>query len=135
MEHRYDKRISTDHKTLIFKNGMPVAIGRIHNISRGGVFVQTETHLVEVNQSLEIELIARCSRSPVDRHLCKALVMHKANGGVGLMLREDCDETQKNFAKFFAEEFELHQTATRNLPMSPTEQQTEIAALTENHSH
>lgn len=109
MEHRYDKRFSSDHKTLIFKNGMPVAIGRICNVSRGGVFVKTEVHVIEVNQSLEIELIARGgNRSSTDRHLCKTLVMHKANSGIGLMLREDCDESQKHFAHFFAEEFEIH---------------------------
>lgn len=122
MEHRYSKRFSSDHKALIFKNGMPVAIGRVHNFSRGGVFVKTDIHLVEVNQSLNIELIARgSSRSPAyhgERYLCKTLVMHKANGGIGLLLREDCMETQKNFAAFFADEFEMHQGASKPLRAS-----------------
>ena len=119
MEHRYDKRFSSDHKTLIFKNGMPVAIGRINNFSRGGLFIRTEIHAVEVNQSLEIELIARgSSRLPAgygDRRLCKTLVMHKSGRGIGLMLREDCAETQKNFADFFAKDFELNQCAADTL--------------------
>lgn len=126
MEHRYDKRFSSDHKTLIFKNGMPVAIGRIQNFSRGGVFVKTEIHFIEVNQSLEIELIARgSSRLPGghgERHLCKTLIMHKSGGGLGLLLREDCVETQKNFADFFAEEFELNQCATDALTASTAAQ-------------
>lgn len=116
MEHRYDNRFPADHKTLIFKNGLPVAIGRIRNVSRGGVFVKTELHAVDVNQALEIELIARDSNRislPYgERRLCKALVMHKSNGGVGLLLREDCEETQAVFSDFFAEEFERNQAVS-----------------------
>lgn len=144
MEHRYDKRFSSQHKTLVFKNGMPIAIGRIDNFSRGGMFVKTEIQQVEINQALEIELIARgSSRSPAcygDRRLCKTLVMHKTNEGVGLMLREDCDDTQKNFADFFEEEFELHQATSGLLHKSnetqktKAPQQTKINAATENLS-
>ena len=127
MEHRYDKRFSTDHKTLIFKNGMPVAIGRIHNFSRGGLFVKTEAHLVDINQSLEIELIGRgnirASGHHGDRPHCKALVMHKDSDGLGLMLREDCEETQRSFANFFAEEFESHRAAANLLPTPVIAQQ------------
>lgn len=145
MEHRYNKRFSSDHKTLIFKNGMPVAIGRIHNFSRGGMFIKTDVHLVEVNQSLDIELIARggnrSSASCAERRLCKTLVMHKANSGIGLMLREDCADTQKNFTDFFAEEFERYQglanllqsSSTANTKQSITEK-AEVAAINENHS-
>lgn len=133
MEHRYDKRFSCDQKTLIFRNGMPVAIGRICNFSRGGIFVKTEIHLVETNQSLEVELIAHGNRTAGDRRLCKTLIMHRANDGLGLMLREDCEETQKNFFNFFAEEFALHQAAARTT-QNPT-QLSDIAAITESHSH
>ncbi len=109
MEHRYSKRFSTDQKTLIFRNGLPVAIGRIRNVSRGGVFVKTDMPLVDINQTLELDLIAR-GGSQVSGHyhqrcLCKTVVMHKANDGIGLMLRDDCIETQQRFAEFFAEEF------------------------------
>lgn len=109
MEHRYDKRFPADHKTLVFKNGMPVAIGRIHNLSRGGMFVKTDFHLADINQSLDVELIGRGNNQRTEnggsRHVCRTLVMHKAEEGLGLMLREDCEETRKNFARFFAEEF------------------------------
>jgi hypothetical protein len=114
MEHRYDKRFPADHKTLVFKNGMPVAIGRIHNLSRGGMFVKTDFHLADINQSLDIELISRGNNQCSDNHrsesggnrrVCRTLVMHKGDEGLGLMLREDCEETRKNFARFFAEEF------------------------------
>lgn len=122
MEHRYNKRFPSHHKTLIFKNGMPVAIGRIDNFSRGGVFIRTEINLVDINQALEIELIARgssrLSACYGDRRLCKTLVMHKADDGIGLMLREDCEETQKNFAEFFEEEFELQQASLGGLQKS-----------------
>jgi hypothetical protein len=113
MEHRYGKRFPADLKTLIFKNGMPVAIGRVCNFSCEGVFVKTEFDLIDINQPLEIELTARGSKSSIDygeRKLCKTFVMHKANDGIGLLLREDCVETQTNFAAFVAEE--LSRTST-----------------------
>ena len=114
MEHRYQQLFPADHKTLIFRNGMPVATGRIRNFSRGGVFVQTEFTVVDVNQSLEIELSARGGslRSDGDSQRCRALVMHKA-GGLGLMLREDCVQTQSNLAAFIAAELERSPQAAR----------------------
>ncbi len=114
MEHRYGQRFPSDHKTLIFKNGMPVAIGRICNFSRDGIFVQTEFDFIDINHPLEIELIAPSSRSFAangERKLCKTFVMHKANGGIGLLLREDCVETQNNFAAFIAAELSRTQYA------------------------
>lgn len=139
MEHRCDKRYPADHKTLIFKNGMPVAIGRIQNFSRGGMFVKTDLYFVDVNQSLDIELIARSgSRSPAycgERRLCKTLVMHKTDHGVGLMLREDCAETQSKFADFFAEELELQQRAMKVLPVTAMTVQAVISAITEKQTH
>lgn len=104
MEHRYDKRFPTDFKTLIFKNGMPVAIGRIRNFSQAGLFVKTEFDLVGINQALEIELIGRSSRCCSAPRLCKTLVMHKASGGIGLLLRDDCVETKNSYATFIADE-------------------------------
>jgi len=114
MEHRYGKRFPADLKTLIFKNGMPVAIGRIHNFSRAGVFVQTEFTLIDINQQVEIELTARDSRSTAEggeHKLCKTFVMHKTSGGIGLMLREDCVETLSNFAAFIAAELSRNEHA------------------------
>lgn len=117
MEHRYDKRFPCDLKTLIFKNGMPVALGRLRNYSRGGIFVSTEFNLVDAHQSLEIELVARSdARSSAacgERRVCKAFVMHKAGEGIGLLIREDCMETQSNFAAFIADELSRYQAATK----------------------
>lgn len=119
MEHRHHKRYPSNHKALIFKNGMPVAIGLIQNFSRSGIFINTDIPLVDLHQSLDIELIARSgSRSAVyggERRLCQTLVMHKADCGVGLMLREDCAKTQSHFADFFAEEMESHQRAMKSI--------------------
>ncbi|MFT3930210.1 MAG: PilZ domain-containing protein [Spongiibacteraceae bacterium] len=119
MEHRYHKRYPSSHKALIFKNGMPVAIGRIQNFSRSGIFIKTDIPLVDVHQSLDIEFIARSgSRSVVyggERRLCQTLVMHKADSGVGLMVREDCAKTQSHFSDFFAEELESHQRAVKSI--------------------
>lgn len=106
MEHRYAHRFSTHLKALIFRGGMPIAVGHILNFSRDGIFLKTEFQQIEINQQLEIEVIARSnSRSPIDyceRRLCKAFVVHKANGGLGLLMREDCAITQKHYAAIVA---------------------------------
>lgn len=114
MEHRYDKRFPADHKTLIFKNGMPVGFGRVRNFSRGGIFIKTEFNAIDVNQSLEIELGSHNHSVAThygERCLCKTLVMHKTSDGMGLMLREDCADTQNNFSAFVAEELARSQIA------------------------
>lgn len=120
MEHRYAKRFPTHLKSLIFRSGLPIAIGSIRNFSRDGVFIETEFLEIDINQPLEIEIIARGgSRSPInygERRLCKAIVMHKANGGLGLLIREDCAATQKHFAAIVAEELAFSRTAVHYQP-------------------
>ena len=106
MEHRCAIRLPADYKILIFQSGMPIAIGRIHNFSRDGLFIKTEFEDLEINQPLEIELLGRGSSRAADfyseRRVCKTFVVHKENGGIGLSLREDCAKTRGNFAAFIA---------------------------------
>lgn len=117
MEHRYGQRFPTDLKALIYQNGLPVAIGCIRNYSRAGVFIHTDFAQAEVNQQIEIEVIARGnSRSPAsygERRLCKAIVMHKNNGGLGLLMREDSAETQRHFSAIVDDEIIFAETAER----------------------
>ena len=55
MEHRHHARMEMDVPMLIYRSGIPVAIGRIRDASRGGVFVQTGYAELRLNQQLEVE--------------------------------------------------------------------------------
>lgn len=118
MEHRYEPRFPADHKLLVFRHGVPVATGIMSNFSRGGVFVKTDFNQIDINQSLDLELIARgSSRLPAyygERRLCKTVVMHKTAEGVGLLVREDCIETQTYFTSFFIENIERRNSGDKN---------------------
>lgn len=54
MEHRRAPRHSIHMRTLIYKDGLPLAIGRLRNVSRRGVFVASAYDNVAPDQKLEI---------------------------------------------------------------------------------
>lgn len=87
MEHRYSKRVAAGVKLLIYKKGMPVATGRIKDVSRHGIFVATDYTDVGMHQVLEIEFNLQG-----DRNRFRTVVARKADGGIGLELEEGSDE-------------------------------------------
>lgn len=89
MEHRYSPRLSVDAKILIYKSGLPMAVGWLRNVCRNGLFIETEYGNVLPNQLLEIELLGgRGERRPHRR--CRGLVAHRSAGGLGLAIDDDC---------------------------------------------
>ena len=91
MEHRYSKRVTAGVKLLIYKKGIPVAIGRIKDVSRHGIFVSTDFTDVGLHQILEIEFTLQ-SDDGGQRSRFRAVVARKAEGGIGLELEEGSDE-------------------------------------------
>jgi hypothetical protein len=90
MEHRCSLRHSTNVRILIYKSGLPKALGRLRNVSRHGLFISTDYDNVALNQLLEIEILGeRCERRPHKR--CRAMVAHATAHGFGLAVDEDCD--------------------------------------------
>ena len=87
MEHRYSQRTSASTKLVIYKKGIPVAMGRIQNISRHGIFIQTDYSDIRLHQSLEIEFLSE--QSDFGRHRLKTVVVHKAQTGFGAELNDD----------------------------------------------
>jgi hypothetical protein len=86
MEHRCSERINTDLKILIYKMGMPVAIGRIKNGSKLGFFIETDFSDVNILQPLDIEIVASSSSKNTLRHKYKSRVVRKSKAGLGLEL-------------------------------------------------
>lgn len=86
MEHRYSDRVVTDLKVLIYKSGMPVAIGRVKNGSKLGFFVETDFAAINVLQSLDVEILLYRNPHKILRHKYTTRVIRKAATGLGLEL-------------------------------------------------
>lgn len=84
MEHRCAARINSELKILIYKHNHPVAIGRIKNGSRTGVFIETDFVDIDCEHQLKLEvLLNKTSVTKLQRIEMNAIVIHKAVKGFG----------------------------------------------------
>jgi hypothetical protein len=97
MEHRYSPRINLNMKLLLYKTGMPVAIGRIRNASHGGLYVETDFDEIRAHQALEVELLPRAS-TRIDRCRFRTLVARRERSGCGLEVDENCVQSRSALA-------------------------------------
>jgi hypothetical protein len=87
MEHRCTERYSSDLKILIYKHNLPVAIGRVKNGSKIGVFIETDFSDFGCEHQLSLMVLASKSSSFKVQHIeMKALVIHKSDKGFGAAL-------------------------------------------------
>lgn len=87
MEHRYNPRLPTNIKLLIFRRGIPIATGFVRNVSRGGLLIETDLRNISVHERLEVEVLSRLI-PPGQRLRFNTRVAHKAAQGYGLELDE-----------------------------------------------
>lgn len=84
MEHRCTERISSELTILIYKHNYPIAIGRVRNGSRSGVFVETDFVDIDCEHQLKLEVLLNKNNAtklqPIEM---KALVIHKTGKGFG----------------------------------------------------
>jgi hypothetical protein len=85
MEHRYGCREPAHVRVMLFKQGLPVAVGCVVNISHYGLFIETEYADVQKNQIVEFELL---HSSAQDRQRWRAALIHKGANGLGFELRD-----------------------------------------------
>lgn len=86
MEHRLSARKQIDYNTVIFNNGIPVALGQLRDISQGGTFVSTRDCSYRRGMCLELELVLP-SHGQFARRRLSAVVIHVAGDGIGLMFK------------------------------------------------
>lgn len=91
MEHRYSKRLDAGLKSLVFKRGIPVATGTIRDVSRGGLFIETDYEDIKAHQILEVEFHLKGYQRP-KRMRVKAVVARTTGRGFGLELEETSDD-------------------------------------------
>jgi hypothetical protein len=87
MEHRYSQRTHASAKLMIYKKGVPVALGRASNVSRHGLFVLTDYTDFNLHQFLEVEILSEHNHFGSQR--LKTIVVHKAQQGFGAEIDED----------------------------------------------
>lgn len=85
MEHRCSRRIMTCLSTRLFRQGLLVATGVIRNVSRHGVFVETDYCEANKNQAFDLEI------SSLNEHLAmvSATIAYQAISGFGLEFLEE----------------------------------------------
>jgi putative N-acetylmannosamine-6-phosphate epimerase len=86
MEHRCSDRYTADIKILIHKYQLPVAIGRIKNGSRYGLFIESDLVDVKPLQQLGIEILAYPGTQKLQRYKFDSIVIHTTDHGFGIEL-------------------------------------------------
>ncbi|WP_331346824.1 hypothetical protein [Cellvibrio sp. UBA7661] len=87
MEHRCSARYAADIKILIYRYDVPVAIGRIKNGTRYGLFIESDLTSVEPLQQLGIEiLVTRGTAQKLQRYRFDSIAIHTTSHGFGVEL-------------------------------------------------
>lgn len=122
MEHRCSERVNTDLKILIYKMGMPVAIGRIKNGSKLGFFIETDFSDINILQPLDVEILLQRNSQQLTRYRYTTRVIRKAASGLGLELESMSAESAKALDEL------LRSPKTRQPLYSIASQEIQVAA-------
>jgi len=86
MEHRCSARYNADIKIMIYRYDMPVAIGRIKNGTRYGLYIESDLADVKPLQQLGIEILVYRNAQKLQRYRFDSIVMHATKHGFGVEL-------------------------------------------------
>lgn len=90
MEHRCGLRVTATLKLFIYKRAVPVAVGWVRDLSRKGLFIETDYCDVNLYQPLELEFATR-GKPGGKRTRVLGRVVRKNEGGVAVEI--DADHT------------------------------------------
>jgi hypothetical protein len=86
MEHRCSARYTADIKILIYRYEIPVAIGRIKDGTRYGLYIESDLVDVKPLQQLGIEILVYRSAQKLQRYRFDSIVIHTTDHGFGVEL-------------------------------------------------
>src|SRR5690625_7528724 len=69
VEHRHRHRVPAFLDVLIYQGGVPAAAGTVRNVSRDGLFINTDFDAVGVNQQVDLEFSLPAGGEPQSRRL------------------------------------------------------------------
>lgn len=110
MEHRCSRRIPLNINTLIYKYGVPVAMGRIKNGSGHGLYLETDYREVRELQKLELEVLlgqrpkGKEGRAGGGRYQISALVVRKSDFGYGLEMEILNDSGSQQLSEYIQQQ-------------------------------
>ena len=94
MERRHCHRVAANVKLIIYQGGLPVAIARVSDASKAGLFIETEFTEVKLGQCLDIELPLR-----LEHGLCHfrfpAQVVRRTSKGLALRVDSEHEQARK----------------------------------------
>jgi hypothetical protein len=82
MEHRYATRLPLRINVLIYRQGLPVQVGRTRDISAEGAFVEAGPFHGPLPGCLDLEFLP--GQEGCERFRLKALVVHRNQNGFGI---------------------------------------------------
>lgn len=91
MEHRANPRVNADKALLLYQRGLPIAIGRLRNLSHSGLFVETGWLNIAPQQLLEVQILANDGGYPPQ---LRTHIAHRAQDGLGLEIHDDSDSAR-----------------------------------------
>lgn len=86
MEHRCSARYTADIKILIYQYDIPMAIGRIKNGTRYGLYIESDLADVKPLQQLGIEILVYRNAQKLQRYRFDSIVIHTTDHGFGVEL-------------------------------------------------
>lgn len=97
MEHRRDSRTTASINLLIYKSGLPIAIGITRDISTGGMFVKTNYGDIGPGSILEFDLLYS-RKTPNARTRYRAVITEQRNEGLALQFDATSNEDARKLA-------------------------------------
>lgn len=86
MENRFNRRIIADVKVLIYKYSIPMALGRIKNGTRYGLYIESDFADVGAFQLLGLEILFYSPLHILQRFKFNTIVTHTTDNGFGVEL-------------------------------------------------
>lgn len=83
MEHRLSQRTEGELSILVYKRGVPVAIGEIQDASRRGLFVATDCTGIRLNQTIQLAF-RYPEQQELGHRVLTAHVVRQSDKGLGL---------------------------------------------------
>ncbi|MCG6968467.1 MAG: PilZ domain-containing protein [Gammaproteobacteria bacterium] len=87
IEHRFQQRMPLNMDVVIFRNHIPIAVGKIRDISNGGMGIDSEIVNLKKFSLIEIEVGVNQSSNPA-YHRLSGVVVHHHNNGFGILFSD-----------------------------------------------
>lgn len=87
IEHRFNQRLPLNMDVVIFRNHIPIAVGKIRDISSNGMGIESEIGNLKRFCLLEVEVSV--NQSPkLAYHRISGVVVHHGSNGFGLLFKD-----------------------------------------------